>query len=71
MAWSAPDHVFRLCRRPTEVKEEEHKEDALDGWLVKSFRIRDSDNNIIQKFYLNIALSVRVTFVTKIRKERI
>jgi len=33
MAWSAPDHVFRLCRRPTEVKEEEHK-DTLDGWTT-------------------------------------
>lgn len=31
MAWSEPDHVFRLCRRPTEVKEDEHK-DTLDGW---------------------------------------
>ena len=36
MAWSAPDHVFRLCRRPNEVKENEQK-DTLDGWLVKYF----------------------------------
>ena len=36
MAWSAPDHVFRLCRRPTEAKEDEQK-DTLDGWLVKYF----------------------------------
>ena len=36
MAWSEPDHVFRLCRRPTEVKEDEQKE-TLDGWLVKPF----------------------------------
>ena len=36
MAWSAPDHVFRLCRRPAEVKEDEQK-DTLDGWLVKYF----------------------------------
>lgn len=36
MAWSAPDHVFRLCRRPTEVKEDEQK-DTLDGWLAKYF----------------------------------
>lgn len=50
MAWSAPDHVFRLCRRPTEVKEGEHK-DALDGWLVKRFRIRDSEN--YNKLYLS------------------
>ena len=33
MAWSAPDHVFRLCRRATEEIKEDSK-DALDGWLV-------------------------------------
>ena len=36
MAWSAPDHVFRLSRRPAEVKEDEQK-DTLDGWLVNYF----------------------------------
>ena len=37
MAWSEPDHVFRLCRRSTELKEDEQK-DTLDGWLVKYFK---------------------------------
>lgn len=36
MAWSAPDHVFRLCRRPNEELEtnEDSKEIMLDGWFV-------------------------------------
>ena len=36
MAWSAPDHVFRLCRRPNEElgTNEDSKEIMLDGWFV-------------------------------------
>jgi len=33
MAWSAPDHVFRLCRRAAEVKSDDNK-DGLDGWTT-------------------------------------
>ncbi|XP_029207485.2 centrosomal protein of 290 kDa-like isoform X4 [Acropora millepora] len=36
MAWSAPDHVFRLCRRPNEElgTNEDSKEIMLDGWTT-------------------------------------
>lgn len=34
MAWSAPDHVFRLCRRASEDIKDEDSKDTLDGWLV-------------------------------------
>lgn len=34
MAWSAPDHVFRLCRRPTDSSTDvnEDNKDTVDGW---------------------------------------
>ena len=36
MAWSAPDHVFRLCRRPTDSSTDvnDDNKDTVDGWLV-------------------------------------
>ena len=34
MAWSAPDHVFRLYRRASEDVKDEDSKDTLDGWLV-------------------------------------
>ncbi|XP_027058250.1 uncharacterized protein LOC113685010 isoform X4 [Pocillopora damicornis] len=36
MAWSAPDHVFRLCRRPTDSSTDVNdvNKDTIDGWMT-------------------------------------
>lgn len=36
MAWSAPDHVFRLCRRPTDSSTDfnDDNKDTVDGWMT-------------------------------------
>lgn len=45
MAWSAPDHVFRLCRRATEEIKEDSK-DALDGWTTDATEDISQDQGV-------------------------
>lgn len=53
MAWSAPDHVFRLCRRPTDSStdvNDDHK-DAVDGWMT------DATEDVSQEPGINAEVS--------------